>query len=287
MILMEKMKQTIKKKIVSTDLAVLSILLLVVTIIPLLFTLGLPIPVSTNVQAVYKKIESLPPGSYVLYGSDCAPSGWGEDYPVARAIMQHLFMRPVKIVIIAFDTPAGPQLAESVVQEVNKGTKQYGTDYVNLGYFPGAEVAKAAFAKDVHRLVSQDFYGTSIDKLPIMQNLRTAKDIAYLITVTFMFTGTEEYIRQFVTGYGVTVTQADGAGGLPTATPYIRSGQLLGGVFGFQGAAEYELLLKSPGPAVRQTDALSLTALLMIGFIAAGNFQYFRRKLVDRKGGVK
>jgi hypothetical protein len=275
-----------REKFSRMDLMVISAFVIVVTTVPLIWPIGLPVPVTATTEVVYKKVESLPPGGVVVVGLDCSPAGWSEVEPASRAVMQHLFTKPVKIVIVAFYSPMGAQLAESLLSNIDKGTKRYGVDYVNLGYFPGEEVAKAGFAADVHKIAPKDFYGTNIEQLPIMGSIKSAKDIAFYITITDYETGVEQYTRQIVSPYNIPLALIIGAGSSATMAPYLRSGQVIGAVFGLQGGGEYEVLTKRPGIALKETDALSLTALLSVIFIFIGNGVHFAKKIFPEHGGA-
>jgi uncharacterized membrane protein len=70
----------------------------------------------------------------------------------------------------------------------------------------------------------------------------------------------------------------------PQAEPYLASGQLAGLLAGLRSAAEYELLMKSPGSAAAAMDAQSTGHVLLILFIIMGNLSYFVMK--NKKGGA-
>jgi len=59
----------------------------------------------------------------------------------------------------------------------------------------------------------------------------------------------------------------------------IQSRQVLAGVLGMKGAAEYEVLIGHPGTATAGMDAQSFSHALIIVFIIVGNLGYiFTRK---------
>jgi hypothetical protein len=66
---------------------------------------------------------------------------------------------------------------------------------------------------------------------------------------------------------------------VPARVPLIRSGEIQGMIPGMGGAAEYEVLSKSPGKAAGLMDAQSLAHVVLLGFIVLGNVAY----LLSRK----
>ena len=65
----------------------------------------------------------------------------------------------------------------------------------------------------------------------------------------------------------------------PEMMPLIQSRQVLAGVLGMKGAAEYEVLIGHPGTATAGMDAQSFSHALIIVFIIVGNLGYiFTRK---------
>ena len=49
--------------------------------------------------------------------------------------------------------------------------KEYGIDYVNLGYKPGAEAVVKGIAADIRTLYTIDLKGTSINDIPMMKDV--------------------------------------------------------------------------------------------------------------------
>jgi hypothetical protein len=60
--------------------------------------------------------------------------------------------------------------------------------------------------------------------------------------------------------------------------PFLDSGQIKGMVPGIRGAGEYEVLIKSPGPASIANDQNSLGSFLAVFAMIGNNILWFLRK---------
>jgi hypothetical protein len=129
-----------------------------------------------------------------------------------------------------------------------------------------------------------DEYGTDLAELPMMQDVRAMTDVSAL----FLFTGGLEppnYIKIMGDPLQIPIYLSTTAVGAPRVMPYVSSGQLAGLLNGMRGAAELEILAKSPGPAVAGMDAQSLAHVLIVFFIVLGNIGYIAEKRKQGMGG--
>lgn len=208
---------------------------------------------------------------------------WAEEGPIAVAMTQHVFSIPdTKIIMLAMGREQGPLLVERAITYIDTHGKEYGKDYVNLGFFAGAEAAMASFASDIPGLVKNDYYGTPMEQLPAMDGLNDLNDVDLFICLWTGTPGWEEYLRQWYTPYEIPVV--GGTLGIvgPGAQPYVEAGQLKGLVVGLRGGGEYEKLVGKPGEATSGLDAISTSHLLVIIFVVLGNIGYFATR---GKGG--
>ncbi|HHY17375.1 MAG TPA: hypothetical protein GX524_04805, partial [Firmicutes bacterium] len=120
------------------------VILLVVLAGPLLKPIGIPIKISNETQTSYDVIDTLKPGSVVVFGFDYTPGNAAEMEPQALAVLKHLLAKDVKVIGISF-LAQGPMLAEKAFATTGWANKEYGVDYVNLGYRAGGQGAVAAF----------------------------------------------------------------------------------------------------------------------------------------------
>jgi len=259
------------------------LMLLILFIIPAVRPLGIPIPVSKYTKEVYDYINSLPPGSLVVVATDVDVALWPEERAFTKAVLWHLLQRPIKFVIVNFG-PDSPVLINTVLEELNIEktfpNKKYGEDYVLLGYLAGGETAYAAFCTDVHAVYETDYFGTPIEELPIMKELKDSSDIDLLIHITGA--DADAPVRQFVSTFHIPYAAAPTIGWVPTYMPYYDAGLLIGLIQGVRGGAEYELLVKRPGVGLATTDCLTLGFLYVIILMILGNIDYFATR---KKGG--
>ncbi len=270
----------------NVDRRIWYLLLTVSLFIPLIMPLGLPLQVSQEAQTVYDTIEALPEGAIVIVSPSYSPGTDAENWPQHAAIIQHLIAKKAKVVQVSL-------VLESVMyatraREVYFDTLGYvyGTDHVIMPYKAGSDVAIASMGRDFKALYTEDYLGTAADDLPLMNQITSIHDIALI--VDFMPGNTlVDYIKQIEGTYNIPVTGGVTGVCIPTMMPYVMSGQCRGLLGGMRGAAEYELLIKSPGKAIGGMDAQSLSHLLIIFAIALGNLGYIITRGHGRGGAAK
>ena len=254
------------------DRKIIYALMFVVLVIPVVRPLGLPLPISDMTRDSYQAVENLPSGSNVMVAAYISIGLWPEVEPGTIVMLKHLLRKPVKFVIVCWAADEA-KLMEGALAKVSdfarENNKKYGVDYVNLGFIPGMETAMAAFAKDVWATAPSDMYGTPISQLPVMSGIKTAKDFALVLFITG--SDVAAMIRQYVSAYGSKMVAFATIGWVPSFTPYLSSGQLVGLVPGVTGGAQYELLMKSPGAGLATTDALSLGFIYLVVLAILGN----------------
>jgi len=262
------------------------ILMFIVLVIPVVRPLGLPLPISDMTRESYQAVENVPSGSSVMIPVYISIGLWPEVEPGTIVMLKHLLRKPVKFMIVCWAADE-PKLMEGALAKVadfaRENNKKYGVDYVNLGFIPGMETAMAAFAKDVPATAPADTYGTPISQLPAMSGIKTAKDFALILYITG--SDVAAMIRQYVSAYGSKMVAFATIGWVPSFTPYLSSGQLVGLVPGVTGGAQYELLMKSPGAGLATTDALSLGFIYLVILAILGNimWQYTERPSLRTK----
>jgi hypothetical protein len=258
---------------------VIYILLIVLMAYPIARPIGLPVPVTEYSRGLYDAVEALQPGDIVVYETNLGVGRIPELHSGQVALLQHLFSKPIKIVIVGQYVDSPKVLADNSMPMVDTMGKVYGVDYVNLGFLPGLETGAAAFAKDMASQFEKDYYGTPISQIPLMQNIGGFENVAFITGSA----GTESiyFIRQWVEAYGLKMALNTHSMNFPNFIPYYQAGQYAGLLDGIRGAAEYELLTNNPGRAVAGTDALSTGTLLTVILILIGNLGY----TIDRLGG--
>jgi hypothetical protein len=224
---------------------------------------------------LYDFIESLPSDSVVIIDYGCNAVMWPENGISTLAIMKHLFSKTdIKIVMFAGWLVEGPVIWNTRIKpEVQRylDLRTYGEDWVDFGYIPGAEVALAGMATDFHATIPKDVHGTPVGEIAMMQNIRTATDFALGIAMNAQI----GWLNQWQVPYGTPISVICQGMLAPGNMPYLETGQLTGFVAGSTGAAQYEILIRSPGEGAAQADAISLSHVLVIAVIIIVNVDHF------------
>ncbi len=262
------------------------VILLVVLAGPLIKPIGIPIKISRDTQNSYNVIDALEPGSSVVFGFDYSPGSAAEMEPQAFAVLKHLLEKDVKVIGLSF-FQYGPLMAEKAFELTGwTEQKEYGVDYVNLGFRAGGQGAIAAFASDVVGTFSTDYSGAASSSFPIMQGIKDAGDLDMIVTIAPGSPGPEDYVRQVYGAYKTPLVCGVPAVAITQVAPYVHAKQVLGTLGGLPGAAEYELLLDDPGSAVAAMDAQSLAHLLIIVLIILRNIgDALQQKSADGRTG--
>lgn len=266
-------QKTIWDRLEDIPREVLYALLLVVFVIPLIRPLGLPVPISPNIRTWYQTVEALEPGDVVMIDFGYSGGGEPELGPMAVAVYKHLFRQGGIKVITMSTSIEGPQLWDKAMAEVNPDSRYgtvYGVDYIHIGYIAGTETAMAAVGKDLRATTSTDYRGTPLDQYPIMDGIVDATSFDLLICYTTGGDQSEGWVRQWQTVYGTRYMCSVLAMMVPTMLPYQNAGQIISVTSGAQ-AGEMEGLVGVPARGIKSADVITLTHLLLIGYVLVGN----------------
>lgn len=267
----------------SVDRRFIFLLVLAAVVWPLLHPLRLPMDISPPVQNLYDAIEAVPEGSIVMLAADYSPDTMPELQPMAETFIRHAFRRDLRIVVACL-WPASPPLVEQALGPLSEEfDKEYGTDYVNLGYMAGGIVTLLGMGASIPETFPTDYGGTPVDEIPLMQEVQNFDDIAFVMEVSAGTPGTREWVQQVQSRFRVNLASGTTAVGAPNFYPYVQSGQLTGLLGGLKGAAEYEILVGAPGDATSGMDAQSVVHALIVFFIILGNIVYFITRRSEKR----
>ncbi len=266
---------TFSEKMLKIDRRIIFLMIGLCTLLPLLYPVGLPIRISAEVRGVYDHIESLPERSVFLLSIDFDPASKPELYPQAIALLRHAFRKHLRVVTMTLWV-SGTGMADQLVTQVAKEMgKEYGTDYAFLGWSPGGQAVIINMGQDLYSAFPSDYSGKSTKDLPVLDGVRSLKDVGYMVSLGAGRPGVEEWYvfgkdkYKFELGGGCTGVMA------PGLYPLLRSGQINGLIGGLRGAAEYENLIGQKGKAVAGMDAQSATHLAIILLVIMCNLFYF------------
>lgn len=256
------------------DRRIIFAVIFLAVVIPLLFPIGFKIEVSEPVRRLYETVEALPAGARVLTSFDYGPATMPEVYPMNQALVRHCFEKNVRIIGLAL-WPEGVSLAQEAMElAAEEFGKEYGVDYVNLGYKAGGIVVISAVAENIRTTFPQDYAGTQIEELPIMEGVKNFDQVDLIISFSAGDPGVREWIMIAQGRYGKTVGAGVTAVSAPAFYPYLNAGQLCGMMGGMKGAAEYETVIETPGTATSGMDAQSIAHGVIIFFIVFANIFY-------------
>ncbi|HIH89335.1 TPA: hypothetical protein HA344_09045 [Candidatus Bathyarchaeota archaeon] len=260
-------------------------LLLITIILPMIYPIGFPVPISAEVQRWYNTIDALPAGSVVMIDFGYSGGGEPELAPMAVAVYHHLFKKGDIKVVTMSTSIEGPLLWEKAMLELNPAQygKQYGVDYIHIGYIANVEAAMAAVGKSISATTTTDYKGTPLSQYSIMEGVDNAADFALLICYTTGGDQSEGWVRQWYTTYQTPYLSCVLAMMVPTMLPYQKAGQIVSVTSGAQ-AGQMELLVEVPGRGIKSADVITMTHLLCIAFVVVGNIAYFGKKF---SGGKK
>ena len=250
---------------------------------PLLYPLGLPVPIGRESRAWKEYIDNIPNDSVIIFSLDYGVSGMPELFPMTISTLHHLWTdipaKNFKVVVVGFwnQAPLVFDILLDVMGDIDsKYGIEYGVDWIELGWIPGSETGMSAFANDIWGQTPRDFLeNRPLSEHPIMENIRVAEDIDLVISIETGTPGLPEWLRQWNDPYGVPFIVGCIGVSVPGMAPYLASGQLSALLPGLTASGEYEILIGRPGLAVAGLDAVSMSHLLVVALVLIGNIAYF------------
>ncbi|MBH0177882.1 MAG: hypothetical protein HP491_08450 [Nitrospira sp.] len=274
---------TFSERMLKIDRRIIFLVIGLCTLLPLLYPVGLPIKISSEVRGVYDHIESLPERSVFFMSFDFDPASKPELHPQAIALLRHAFRKNLRVVTMTLWV-TGTGLADQIVTQVAKEMgKENGKDYVFLGWSPGNTAVIINLGQNLYNTFPSDYGGKPTKGLPVLDGVQSLKDVTYLVSLGAGNPGVEAWYvfgkdkYKFEMGGGCTGVMA------PGLYPLLRSGQINGLIGGLRGAAEYESLIDQKGKAVAGMDAQSATHVAIIVLVIICNLFYFSMRRAARQ----
>lgn len=274
---------SIWKKLEKIDRRWIYLMVGLAVVFPFIVPMEFDISITPEATAVFDAVEALPDSSVVILCYDYYPSTIPECEPMAVAALHHLFRKDCKVITLSNIPLGGPNMAETVTREMAaQYGKEYGVDYVNLGYKYGYVAVLSGMGKSIESIFPTDNSGTPLAELPLMREVKNYDDIAFVFEIAD--NSTADYWVSIVNAqYGVPMACGCTAVMAPKFYAYVASNQFVGLLGGMRGAAEYEILVEQEANGKVGMGIQSLVHFLIIALVAIGNLSYFalRRK---RKG---
>lgn len=268
---------SVVKKIWDMDPRIIWVLLFLCLGVPIAKPLMLPMaPVHWTSLKLYNHIEQLPEGSVVILSMNVILRQTPEIGPPFIAVVEHLLRRDIKLIWVPAAVEGVPWMSTVQSELHAEERKVYGVDYVNLPFVAGGETTMLAFLSDAHKTYPTDIYGTPINEIPLMQNVKTGEDFDYVIGL--LSDDIAYYVRPYVVTGHRELCCINSAGLYPTMVPYLDSGLLHTCLRGLQGGAEYERLINRPSAATASMDAMTLGHAVVFVLVILGNIFYLIEK---------
>ncbi len=268
------------------------LLMMISVVIPVLTQGTFPEAPTELSQTVFDAIEDLPEGSPVLLAFDYDPASEGELGPMATSFVRHCAEKKHKMYFIAL-WPVGTRMIEDQIREVIEQYYPelvYGTDYVNLGFKPGAEGVMKVIVTDLKKLYTTDYHNTPIDNIDMVRGIKSIQDMKLILNVSAGYPGTKEWVQYVATPFDIKICAGCTGVQAPLLYPYIPN-QLPGLLGAIKGAAEYEALLAAKYPkwgntryteGIRRMGPQLIAHILIVGLILLANVIYF----IERRQGA-
>jgi hypothetical protein len=276
------------ERLMHLDRRIIFLCIALAVLLPFIFPLHLATHVTRRVQDVYDRIEELTPDDPpILISIDYDPAAMPELMPMTLAVLRHCFSKDLDVITMTLHQ-AGPGLAlDATTTAAEEYGKEYGVDYVFLGFKPGVAMVIDQLGQDIHRAFPEDYFGTPLTELPVIAGRHNFDDTSLIITFAASAI-TEAWVAYANGPYQEPVAAGCTAVSATDYYPFLQTGQLFGLIGGLKGAAEYEYLVQIPDRAIIGMDAQSIAHLVIIAFVIIGNIAFFverrRSAAVRRKG---
>jgi hypothetical protein len=276
-------------KLQSIDRRWIFLLIALGTLIPIVLPIGFPVRITPPVKGVYDLIETLGPDDVVVLSYDYGPTTGAENDPMADAILRHCFSRHVKVVALALYPLGGLTSLNNSLARVTAEfpEREYGVDYVNLGYKDGGQASMKLLADDFAKAFPGDTNGRPLAEIPLMQQVKGAREAKLAVSIATGIIG-EWWANLINAQFGLPVAVGCTAVSAPKYYAYLEAKQMIGLIGGLKGASEYERMVKDGYPNTREAyanpllqtaskgmDAQTIDHLIVIAFIVVGNIAYF------------
>ncbi|MBS7631766.1 hypothetical protein KEJ47_09430 [Candidatus Bathyarchaeota archaeon] len=255
------------------------LVVLLVYVTAVIVPIGAPFQMSEITVKIYNKINELQEGDIVVIGGAYVFAFDLESSAALIPCLRQLAQKKVRIVNAPFAVEAVQfekyAMDASRITDKMGGTYKYGVDWVQLPYMPGWPAALVGFLEDVHSAVATDVYGTPIDQIPLMKDLRSYKDIKLFIVPHWSF---DMVVRYATAERGIPAIYFAQAAAYASYSPFMMA--YPDKVFmtnGFLGGAQYEKLMGMTGLGHSAIDAYAILSAVFLGFVILGNLTMLSR----------
>jgi len=256
-----------------------ALLLIIVSIVFTLISVQLPVKVTEPTTAFYDTIEAVPNGGVVLYEEATMIMNWFTNGQTSVSALKHIVQRikddGIKLVLYCSFDVSGFIGMQKMVGSGIFDDLTYGEDWVYLGYIPGWETVLAAMRENIRSVITVDYYGTSLDELPLMQNVNQLTDFSLLVMASN--TSLDPWMRQWFEK-GVPILMIHGIEATPMMEIFRKNKQIEGYCTPIKQTAEYESLTGIIGLGTKFSSVQSISMIYVILVVVAANIVHWREK---------
>lgn len=280
---MTETQPSIIDKLQNVDARYIYLLFLIIVGTLMAFPVGIPTPVTQATLDAYAYIQSLEPGTVVLFAQTYPAGAKAEQLPQATVLARALIDQGCILIGMSIRED-GPILdtwawTQAIGQE--RYDELYGEQLVIIGFLPGREAAVKAIASDM-RLTVTDIYGTPLDEIKAMDGVYTAEDIDVIVQISGTMSWVNFYIRQMAIQYDMPFIMGIQGSALTEMLPYMPD-TIVAYILGLRGAREFEKVISPDQPLYvpnlqGMMDALSAGFFYIVALIIATNVMYYIKK---------
>jgi hypothetical protein len=175
---------------------IMGFLIMIVIAIPIITGISIPMPIDADTEYVYNKLSAIPAGETCVLFYAVGLSELPEIH--GYYLIKQMLEQGVKVIALGGgaastwyfvlrgfpEAGVKPYVGPDTVVTIGGVEKRYGVDFVHLGWLPGGDAGKNLFLEDVWAACPQDHYGTPVEDIPMMQNIKSIDDIAWLGDMT-------------------------------------------------------------------------------------------------------
>jgi hypothetical protein len=272
---------SILDRLQNIPIPIINLILILTIAVPLVYPLGIPLLVDPMTRSAYDVIEDMPEGSVVLFDYNVGPSTVVEVGASCKAMVYHMLQENLKVIFISSGVDGQMFVEQDVPPIAEVLGKEYGKDYVHLGYFAGLEMGAASILAEIGSTYTTDYRNTPIEDIELLQTVTNHEQISLAIYSGGLGDQLLAWVRQANTAYGIETIIVPVGVCIAYALPYYPT-QVSGIVGSLRGGAEYELLVSRPGEAIAGMDSLSLSFIWLMVLIILCNIGVISSRLSGR-----
>lgn len=281
---MEKENFNIYKFLSELDVRVIYICLFIVTLVPILFPIGIPIKTGQDTVDYYAELKKLTPDDIVLVswniGFDALMELKASNYVTMNLIMEsgakmvHVFGHtegPGLFPLVFGDLDYG--IVGELTDEMNALGYTEGDDYIVLGYIMLNEPSVVSIARDFKNFVRVDWKGKSISGT-FLDAVEDPSDFSLIVDFSAGFFS-DAVVRHFAMDFGTPMIISSIGVSIPQNMLFVDAGYVQAVLGSTRGGAELEFLSGKPGFGLQAMDSFTIIHYFYILVIILGNIAYF------------